>query len=334
MQNAECKMKNTPPKIHSVRGCLLRLGRISRGAISIFIILFTVILATRYPKEISHSVSVGITLCKSVIVPSVFPYMVIADLIVGFVDFRQFRLLSFTFERIFAQKREDLSAFVLGILCGFPLGVIRACELYKSGVISKCEAERLIGFSNNAGLSFVVSGIGLGLLGDIRLGVILYLTCILSAILVGVLFAKRNGENKADERGTRAYEGVKRYSLTESIKRAGLNTVGVCSFIIIFSALCGLVRSLSLPSYLYLTLVSLLEVGSATSIISKAVYLDEPIKLAFLAFATAWSGISVHLQAKSHLNELGISQRLYIVMKLLEGILCAILFPLAVYIFY
>ena len=334
MQKSIPKRKAPLQKVPEVRGCLLSLGGLSRGAVSLLMILLTVILATRYPKEISHSVSVGINLCKNVIVPSVFPYMVIADLIVSFVDFRQFRLLSFTFERIFAQKREALSAFILGILCGFPLGVIRACELYKRGVISKDEAERLIGFSNNAGLAFVVSGIGLGLLGDATLGVILYLTSIISSILVGALFAKRKCGNKGDIKATQANTEPIRYSLTESIKRAGLNTIGVCSFIIIFSAMCGLIRSLSLPSYLYLLLVSLLEVGSATSIISKATYLKEPIKLAYLAFATASSGISVHLQARSHLTDLGISQRLYIPMKLLEGILCAILFPLAVYVFY
>ncbi len=298
------------------------------------IISFTICLAVALPKELSHSVSVGLSLCASVIIPSVFPYMVISDLISNTVDFRQFRLLSFTFSYAFNQKCESLSAFILGILCGFPLGAKRACELYKSGIITKGEAERLIGFTNNPGIAFIVSGIGVGLIGDVWLGALLYLSCVLSAIFVGVLFSIGSGR---DRHSSSPYEShVRRctFSLTDSIRTAGTSTVTVCSFIVFFSSVCGLIRSLSLPSYVYLFAVSLLEVGSATSIICKASYLPDIIRLSFLAFAVGSSGLSVHLQAGAYLRGTDIKMHYYFPMKLLQGVVCTFIFRVLIFLMY
>ncbi len=288
--------------------------------ISLLMLILSLMLSLCFSDEISHAVLSGLSLCQRVIIPSVYPFMIIADLIAVTVDFSSLRLMGSVFERIFKISRAGMSAFFLGIICGFPLGVKHAHDLYINGKITKEELERLIGFSNNTGPAFLVSGIGLGLRGNIAEGILLYISMCLAAILVGALFGigKSIGvEYESEERSTYTF------SLTESIKSAGQNTLTVCSFLTFFSCLCGTMRKLLGQSYPYIFIISFLEVGNATSILSKTPLLGDLSSLVLSAFAVGFSGFSVHLQALSFLHGSNISTKKYFLMKLLQGIFAA-----------
>ncbi len=308
------------------------LGAALKLFVGVGILLASLVTSLTFSEQLSHAARVGLSLCQRVIIPSVFPFMIIADLICVTVDFSQLRLLSFTFERIFRVNKKALSAFMLGILCGFPLGVKRIAELYESDEINKSDAEFLIGFCNNAGPAFIVSGIGVGLRQSALDGIALYLSLVLSAILVGVIFSI--GRRKPESDGAR--DGVPlsiRFSLTDSIKGAGINTLTVCSFIVFFSCVCGALRALFGISLPYVILSSLLEVGSATSIISKSQFLSPIGSLALCGFGVGFSGLSVHLQAKTFLAVTDIKMKKYYIMKCVQGLLCAGLVSLYYFIF-
>ncbi|MCH5182532.1 MAG: hypothetical protein J1E00_00015 [Oscillospiraceae bacterium] len=84
----------------------------------------------------------------------------------------------------------ELTALLLGVLCGFPVGARTAVQLYEEGRISKDRAEFLCGFSNLASLPFLVGVVGSALFGDVRFGVRLALLQAASALLTaGVLYA-------------------------------------------------------------------------------------------------------------------------------------------------
>lgn len=84
----------------------------------------------------------------------------------------------------------ELTALVLGVLCGFPVGARTALQLYEEGRISKERAEFLCGFSNLASLPFLVGVVGSTLFGDVGFGVRLALLQAASSLLTaGVLYA-------------------------------------------------------------------------------------------------------------------------------------------------
>ena len=60
-------------------------------------------------------------------------------------------------------------------------------QLYADKKITASEAESLIAYSNNAGPLFVIGVIGNALLGSAKLGLILYILEIISAILSGII---------------------------------------------------------------------------------------------------------------------------------------------------
>lgn len=279
----------------------------------------TLILALFLSEEISLSVKNSLMLCASVIVPSVFPFIVLSDFLYCFSDFASLRTLGDIFERIFKINRAGLYPFVLGILCGFPLGVKCASELYSDGRITRDECERLIGFCNNTGPAFLVCGIGLGLRGNIHDGIALYLATVFSAVLTGVLFSiQKNASHLELQKYERPH-----FSITRSVKNAGIGSLYICSYITFFSCVAGIIKALFGEGPVFLMTVPFLEVGCATEILSKTELLSDAVSLSASAFAVGFSGFSVHLQALSFISESDVKADRYFAMKLIQGIIAA-----------
>ena len=293
----------------------------NRESISLLFTLITCtlvfILSLFASDKIAHSVKSALSLCANVIIPSVFPFIVISDFLYAYMYFSPKDIIGGAFERLFKINRAGLYAFVLGILCGFPLGVKCTSELYKSGKISRDEAERLIGFCNNTGPAFLVSGIGLGLRKNSKDGLILYFVMLLSAIITGIVFSHGNKLQKGLSEDFRHNS----FSFTTSIKNAGVNTLHICSYLTFFACVVGMLRNTIGENYVYLSIIPFLEVGSATSILSKTNLLSSHLSLALCSFAVGFSGLSVHLQALSFISDTDIRTGRYFIMKLFEGVL-------------
>ena len=72
---------------------------------------------------------------------------------------------------VFGINGNGASAFILGVLCGYPIGAKTAVDLYKNSYISKKEAENLICFSNNSGPLFIIGALGIGMLSSKSAGI-------------------------------------------------------------------------------------------------------------------------------------------------------------------
>lgn len=275
--------------------------------------------------KISHSVRSALSLCSGVIIPSVFPFMIISDFLYSYLNFSSLNAVGDVFERVFKINRTGLYPFVLGALCGFPLGVKCAAELYRENKLSRDEAERIIGFCNNTGPAFLVSGIGIGLRKNVSEGILIYIAMNVSAIAVGFIF----GLGRSHTKESCATLTQKSFSLTASIKNAGIGTLNICSYLTFFACLVGLMRNALGENLLYLSLLPFLEVGSAASILSKTKLLSNLESLTLTAFAIGFSGLSVHLQALSFISDTDIRVKRYFFMKLTQGIFSAVLVLLA-----
>ena len=307
-----------------------RIHAIKNAFICCMLIFTAFSLSVFLSDEISSSVKEAILLCANVIIPSVFPFMVISDFLYRVLDFTSLNCIGNLFERIFKIRRSGMYAFSLGILCGFPLGVKCAADLYSSGKITRNEAERLIGFSNNTGPAFLVCGIGLGLRGNIKDGIVLYAVMVISAVICGLLFSVGEKTSAISNTKTDIYC---RFSITESIRQAGLNTLNICSYLTFFSCICGLLHKFLGECRLYMAIIPFLEIGSAASILSKTSLLGSMESLALSSFAIGFSGFSVHLQALSFLSGTDIRTGKYFIMKLLQGLISVPLTCLAYLIF-
>ena len=151
------------------------------GIIFWVICLFLLILDS---KTVIQGATAGIDLCIRVLIPSMFPFLVVCPMISSRIGtyisiFRPFgRLLRLP------EGAEDL--FFLGLLSGYPVGAAMVSQAAQSGRISKQDARRYLSFCSNAGPSFIF-GIGAGLFPGIGSCAVLWLIQILSAAMVGIL---------------------------------------------------------------------------------------------------------------------------------------------------
>lgn len=283
----------------------------TRGAVSLLVFFLIFILSITFASDMEEFVKVGLKLCFTSIIGTVFPFLILTDLLFCFSDFSNIKTFKSAFEWLFKINGAGLRAFIAGIVCGFPLGVKVANDLYTSGFISREECERLICFSNNTGPAFVIFAIGAGMRGNIKDGIILYLSMLLSAVVTGVLL----GISKKCTKNT-AVISANDYNFVLSIKNAATNTLYICSFIAFFSVVTGLLKSF-LPTRLFIPILPFLEVANAASMLSR-LKSAPTLSLTVTSFAISFSGISVMMQAKSFLNK-EIKTKKYIPAKILQG---------------
>ncbi len=279
------------------------------------LLLLILLLIPLYGEAMSDGILRGIRLCATTIVPSVFPFMVLSSMMIGYSVFDKMALLSRPFERLFRVNKNGLPAFLCGALCGFPLGAKCAAEAYEHGYLSKDECERLIGFSSNASPAFLICGVG-AMRGSAREGVLLYAVMLFSAVVIGALSGRGHAA-----RTIRVTHTTYNFSFTDAVERAGIGTLYVCSYLLLFSALIGVLQAFVIKNALFSAiLLPFLEIGSATAFLSTA-EISPLLCRALTAFAVSFGGLSVHLQAAGLLRGTGISMKRYYAFKALQGVL-------------
>ena len=128
----------------------------------------------------------GLSICAGVLVPTLFPYMVISEMLVR-ADLGDYlgKLLEKPMRGIFGVSGSGAGALALGIICGFPIGAKAAASLYERGELSKSECERLLSFCNYPSAPFVIFAVGKNLLANTSLGIFLYAVSVTSGLIFG-----------------------------------------------------------------------------------------------------------------------------------------------------
>ncbi|MBQ8302925.1 MAG: hypothetical protein IJX97_05235 [Clostridia bacterium] len=266
-------------------------------------------------KPLKDGVYSGFLLAFQNVLPTLFPFFILSDIWSSFFRLSKKNRLSSLFSSFFKINESAITAFLCGLICGFPVGVKMGCDLYRKNLITKNELERFCGFANNPSAAFVISGIGLGLLNNMSYGIILYFSTVFSALLTGFIFRK-NGRKSLNQNDN----SRQNYNFIDSVKSAAFSSINVASYIILSSAILAIISPL-VQNYCILTLISpFIEVSNAVSIISTYSQIGIYHKLIVISFAVAFSGFSVHMQAFSFMPK-EISRIKYLYMKLCQGLL-------------
>lgn len=295
------------------------IKKTGKRTVALLLCWMVLIFSLLISNSISTYVRAGLELCANTVIASVFPFLILTDVISKTAGLEKIRLLRVAFERLFKINGYAVNAFIIGITCGFPIGAKAAAELYKNEKISNEECQRLIGFANNTGPAFIIAGIGAGMRGSVIDGIILYFSMVLSALTVGILF----GIGKAYKKNIAESVNYE-YEFSASVKNAASNTLTVCGFVVLFSVICGIFSSIVKNNIISSLLLPFIEVTNAAAYLSSNVFLPDFISLILTSFAISFSGFSVHFQASAFLRGTDIRMKKYYFMKLAQGILSAL----------
>lgn len=187
-----------------------------------------------------ESARAGLTLCAQMIVPSLLPFFMLSSLLqqLGLPGILG-RLLSPVTQRLFGIGGAGASALLLGVTGGYPLGADAVARLRRSGALTREQAERALAFCNNSGPAFLVGAAGVGVFHSAGYGLLLYGVHVLSAVLVGMLFAPRSGGFEPEPRGQIAAVSLAQ-ALPEAVRSAVCAVLTVSGFVVTFSVVTGM----------------------------------------------------------------------------------------------
>ena len=289
-----------------------------RRTLSSALLLFTFFTFLFSSPRVSDGVRNSLYFCYFTLIPSLFPFMIISALItVGGYASDIGRFFEKPLRLIFGTSPCASCAAALGFLCGYPVGALSASEMLDSGDISKDELEYLLSFINVPSAAFVIGGVG-GMLSSKRLGIAIYVSIILSAIISGMILrpfrpAKAQKSKNHDSRPKTRLS----YVITEAISKGAKNMLGVCACVVTFSTLSGVICStIPLPEALKAVISGFFEVASGAKAASTL-----PSAPVLCASICAFSGLSVHFQIISACRGRDISFVPFFVSKAVQAIL-------------
>lgn len=284
----------------------------------------------------------ALNICYEIIIPSLFPFFVCSGILVysGFAE-SMAKFFRPVMKPLFNVNENGAAAFVLGILSGYPLGAVTVCQLYENAYLSKSEAERLLAFCNNSGPLFILGAVGAAIYQNAKIGIVLYISHIISAILTGVLFRfYRRGSFSAPKSRLNTAEGSNAEIFSRVLANSINSILTVCGAIIFFFTLSNLLTKFLPVNAIYDAVIS--AVLEFTGGIKKISGLSLPLsfRLAMSSFAVGFAGLCVHIQVMAVTSKYGLSLKPYILGKLLHGFFASLftlvilrLFPQTVSVF-
>lgn len=279
----------------------------------------------------------GLSLCAHTVIPSLFPFMVISELLVSSGAGEALgRLLAKPMKWLFGLSGAGCSAIVLGSMCGFPIGASTAVSLYDRNVISKEECEHLLTFSNNPSSAFLVTAVGTSLFGNHRLGLMLYLVILGTAFFIGFLmrfFLRKGTSGQAAPKEHPHFPsglhpgGIAMF--TNAVSHAAISMLTVSAYVLFFSALTGTLSCMlmdigSISQEVYALICGFFELSGGVSEAAALVGQNNSslVPIVLTAMIAGWSGLSVHCQIMTLCGGRGLSFKPYFIAKVLQGLLC------------
>lgn len=278
----------------------------------------------------------GLSICGNLIIPSLFPFFVLSFLLndLGLPGYLG-RLFEPITKTLFGVSGASASAFVIGVTGGYPLGASCVADLCRRGDLSQEDGNKLLTFCNNSGPAFIIGAAGVGIFRSSTVGLCLYGTHILAALVTG-LFLSGHGCSKTSSPRVLIAGTSLSQSLPEAIKRATLQMLTVCGFVVFFSVLTGLLDSLGVFSAIYgkiavytgyelrltrAVLTGILELSCGIAALEGAAV--TPLNLAVCAFLIGFGGISVCMQTVAVLSGTNIKVSRHIAGRLMNGCISA-----------
>ena len=191
------------------------------------------------PTACADGVREGLSLAAAQALPALFPFFVVSGLLVRCDTARLSPLLAKPLARLYGLPPEAAPALVLGLIGGYPVGAATACALLSEGVLSREAAERVNRFCNCASPGFCIGLVGLGVFGSAQAGAMLYGIHIVSALIVGLFFARTPLSalsQRIHNRNRTSFPSI----FCASVQQAASTALTVTAFLTMFSILLRL----------------------------------------------------------------------------------------------
>lgn len=263
---------------------------------------FLICLAA-FPSDVLNGAQKGIEICLKNLIPSLFPFMFLGTFITstGAFDFIFSALRNLT-KFLFCLPENSGQIIFMSLFGGYPVGTKLVYDALSRGEITKDEAKRMCIFCVNPGPAFTVTALGIGIYGNAKTGVIIFISLCISAIITGLLtrFLKEDEAVLPYKKASRNFSAD---DIAAAVGDSFESVLKVCAWVILFSGVLSCLGDVFGERGKIIS--AFLEVTSGAVTIAKIC----PIEA--VAALCGFGGLCVHCQIIKYIKACGLTYRLF-----------------------
>ncbi|NLM11887.1 MAG: sporulation protein [Clostridiaceae bacterium] len=315
-----------------------------RGFLIITLLIGLFVLLIIDTEGVLSSGQKAVDLCLKVIIPSLLPFFIISRLI---LNTGAIHIISRLFEPVIKPlfNLPGAAAFpiIAGWFSGYPAGAKYTADLYKKGLLTTTQAERLLCFCNNSGPLFIVGAVGTGYFNSPGLGIILLVCHMLASFTVGILQRFIFKDNSEESKKAAAEIPVKTEFSSHMLTDAIVDSTGVllqiCGTIIFFailvqtletagvfsgiSKLINFATKVNIADYIKILTAGSFEITYGLFLLSSSMIIPVNLKIILTSFLCGFGGLSVFTQVTFFCPK-KIKLKKYLYGKLIHGFIASV----------
>ncbi|WFB57807.1 sporulation integral membrane protein YlbJ [Paenibacillus sp. BR1-192] len=151
-------------------------------------LISVIVLMALFPEAALQSALRGLAIWWDVLFPSLFPFFVISEVLLGFgVVHLIGTLLDPMMRPLFRIPGAGGFVAAMGYVSGYPVGAKLTAKLWEQKMVNREEGERLVAFTTSSDPIFLIGAVSIGFFHDPKIGLILALAHYGGGFLVGLL---------------------------------------------------------------------------------------------------------------------------------------------------
>ncbi len=289
-------------------------------------------------KSILNSMNFSFQIWINNIFPSLFPFFVLAELLInfGFVDFLG-ELLNPFMQRLFKLRGESGFVLAMSMISGIPSGAKYIKEMYNQKILNEHEATKLLTFTHFSSPMFILATISISFLNSAEIGLLILIAHYATNIIIGIMFRNYyisepiNSNfsliNAFNKMHNKRINNIKDFGLI--ISNSLINAIdtlllilGVISMFLIMSTI--IINNLNIDIYTRSILSGLFEMTQGLKYISLLDY-SLKIKTLLATMFISFGGLSVHMQVISIISDTKIKYLPFLIARIIHAILASAL---------
>lgn len=299
----------------------------------IIFLLISIITIVIIPKQAIQTFGQGINLWATKVLPSLLPFFILTKLL-SYTTFVNTigKFLSPITQKLYGVGGVAGYIYFMSIVSGYPVGAKLTSDFYENQVLTSGQAKSISAFTSTSGPLFILGTVGLGFFNSSKLGFIVLISHLISALLNGLIY--RNKDNIKISQAIPT--SISNNPLSDSMYNSIISIMMVGGFIAIFYMALSLILQLNILSPLITllsklgineqvsisTLSGVVEVTTGLSILSKS---NISFKLATIlsSFLISFGGLSIHAQAYCYLKNFKLKYSHFLIQKVTHAIISA-----------
>lgn len=289
--------------------------------ITVFAIIFYLLM---HSQILIESISNSTTIFLTKLLPALFAYLLITELLINSGKVNQLSYgLSGLIAKLFNIPNHTTASVIIGLLLGYPNSAKYILKLYQNKQIDSKLATKLISFTSNANMSYIIGTIGISIFKSIEVGILLTISHFLSSIIIGMFFTPSYNNSIIQQKNTNSNSFQKIYTPFELLYTSISGSLKTLAFIFAYTVIFSLIPTvifsdLAIPEALKAVITGILEISNGiNNIYLLNITINEKILLT--SFILSFSSLMILMQIFSFVYSANVKFKDLLKYKLLQG---------------